>query len=100
MAKSIFLGLRQHMTRPGRNYQVNELECFVGCGFIKVEGICRNEYGGGYSNRDAQVISASVLPNWLWNKLAEYVGKYFTIYDDDTIDFGFAYARELTQEAQ
>lgn len=85
MAKSIFKTIKALMTRPGRNLQVNEISVYVSGNRIVAQGVSTNEYGGRYSNEDTQTIFAKNLPNWLWNRLHDMRGKYFSVAENDEI---------------
>ncbi len=87
--RDFFKAIRSLMVpvEGSNNYDVNMVMFSVYDNYIHVEGICVNEYGGGYGNADAQDICAEDMPNWLWNRLADLKQTNMVcVYKDGCVD--------------
>lgn len=60
------------------NYEVNELDVTLNENSITVTGVCRNEYGGRYSNEDTQDIDYTELTQECVDYLFSLSDKYET----------------------
>ena len=60
------------------NNEVNELDITLNASSITVSGVCRNEYGGRYSNEDTQDINYDDLSNECVDYLFSLSDKYET----------------------
>lgn len=60
------------------NYDVNELDVTLNESSITVTGVCRNEYGGRYSNEDTQDIYYDELTKECVDYLFSLSDKYET----------------------
>lgn len=60
------------------NYEVNELDVTLNENSITVTGVCRNEYGGRYSNEDTQDIDYDELTQECVDYLFSLSDKYET----------------------
>ena len=75
-ALEIFNTMRFHESQ--NNNEVNELDITLNESSITVSGVCRNEYGGRYSNEDTQDINYDDLSNECVDYLFSLSDKYET----------------------